>query len=66
MPEIGRFCDPTTATLTAFICNDLLWSIIMKLLEDAKVKALEDGKKLGRKEEFENTKKVEKKAYKNG
>lgn len=38
----------------------------MKLLEDAKVKGLEDGKKLGRKEELENTKNVEKKAYENG
>ena len=38
----------------------------MKLLEDAKVKALEDGKKIGRKEELENKKEVEKRAYENG
>ena len=63
MPEIGRFCNPTTATSTAVICNDLLQSVIMKLLEDAKAKALEDGKKQARKEELENKKEEEKRAY---
>ena len=38
----------------------------MKLLEDAKVKALEDGRKQGRKEELENKKEAEKRAYENG
>ena len=38
----------------------------MKLLDDTKVKALEDRKKLGRNEELENKKEAEKQAYENG
>ena len=64
--EIGRFCNPTTAASTAMVCNNLLRSIILELLENAKVKALEEGKKLGRKEEIENKKNTEKRAYENG
>ena len=48
------------------VCNNLLWSVILELLENAKVKALEEGKKLGRKEEIENKKNTEKRAYENG
>jgi hypothetical protein len=91
--EIGRFCNPVTTTSTAVICNASLRSVIQELLENARTKAfntgrkegynegrylanedeekgrdaaLEEGKKLGRKEELENTKNAEERAYKNG
>ena len=64
--EIGRFCNPTTATSTAIICKSSLRDVILELLENAKGKALQEGKILDRKEEVENRKNVEKRAYKNG
>ena len=64
--KISHFCNPTTAASTAIIGNNLLWSIILELLENAKVKAFEEGKKLGGKEESENKKKAEEWAYENG
>jgi hypothetical protein len=45
--EIGRFCNPTTATSTAIICNSSLRSIILELLENAKTKAFDTGRKEG-------------------
>jgi hypothetical protein len=53
MPEIGCFCNPTTATSTAVICNDLLWSVIIKLLVDAKIKASNEGRKKGYSDGYE-------------
>ena len=62
--EISHFCNPTTAASTAMVGNDLLRSVILELLENAKVKALEEGKKLGRKEEIENKKNMRNKHMK--
>ena len=65
MPEIDRFCNPTTAASTAIVCNNLLWRVILELLENMKFKAFEEGKKSGRKE-LENKKNTEERAYDNG
>jgi hypothetical protein len=51
--EIGRFCNPTTATSTAIICNTLLCSVILELLENTKVKAFDEGRNKGYYEGYE-------------
>jgi len=43
--EIGHFCNPKATMSTAVMCNTILWSIILELLENAKTKALDEGRK---------------------
>jgi hypothetical protein len=45
--EIGRFCNPITTTSTAVICNATLQSVIQELLENARTKAFNTGRKEG-------------------
>jgi hypothetical protein len=45
--EIGRFCNPVTTTSTAVICNTSLRSVIQELLENARTKAFNTGRKEG-------------------
>jgi len=44
--EIGRFCNPKATTSTAIVCNTLLWNVILELLENAKTKAFDEGRKV--------------------
>ena len=53
MDEIGRFCNPMTAKSTAIVCNSLLWTVLLELLENAKARAFDDGKKEGYYEGYE-------------
>jgi hypothetical protein len=67
--EIGRFCNPITTTSKAVICNTTLRSVIQELLENARTKAFNAGRKEGYdkgREELENTKCAEELAYENG
>jgi hypothetical protein len=45
--EIGRFCNPITTTSIAVICNATPWSVIQELLENARTKAFNTGRKKG-------------------
>ena len=47
MAEIGHFCNPTTAMSTAVVCNALLQTVMLKLLEDVKTRSFDEGKKEG-------------------
>ena len=47
MPEIGRFCNPATEKSSAIIHNDILRMVILELIENAKVRAFDKGKKEG-------------------
>ena len=47
MPEIGRFCNPATEKSSAIIHNDILRTVILELIENAKVRAFDEGKKEG-------------------
>ena len=47
MDKIGRFCNPGTTTSSAIICNVLLQEVILKLVENAKAKAYEEGRNEG-------------------
>jgi hypothetical protein len=53
MDEIGRFCNPTTARSTAIVCNSLLRTVMLELLENAKARAFDEGKKEGYYEGYE-------------
>src|ERR1700733_7350908 len=43
MAKISCFCNPSTTTSSATICNDLLRQVILTLAENAKAKAYEEG-----------------------
>jgi flagellar biosynthesis/type III secretory pathway protein FliH len=51
---------------TAIICNSSLRNVILELLEDAKTRALAEGKKLGREEQLEKDENTKQQAYENG
>ena len=53
IPEIGQFCNPTTARSSAIIFNDLLRTTILELIENAKTKAFEEGRREGYYEGYE-------------
>ena len=46
-PKIGQFCNPATAKSSAIIHNNILRTVILKLIENAKVRAFDKGKKEG-------------------
>jgi len=45
--KISHFCNPKTTTSIAIVCNTLLWSVILELLENVKTKAFNEGRKEG-------------------
>ena len=56
IPEIGRFCNPATTKSTAIVHNDILRTVILELIENAKVRAFDEGKKEGYEEGYEEGK----------
>jgi hypothetical protein len=53
MPEIGRFCNPATAKSSAVVHNDILRTVILELIENAKARAFDEGKTEGYQEGYE-------------
>jgi len=51
--KIGCFCNPKATTSTAVVCNIILWSIILELLENTKTKAFDEGRKGGYSEGYD-------------
>jgi len=45
--KISCFCNPKATTSIAIMCNTLLWSVILELLENVKTKAFDEGRKEG-------------------